>query len=101
MQLLDIPFNEWSRKRVLDGSKTATSRTKRYGNYGDYFKVDDQVFELDLVVKLPLWFISEYLSASEGAISKTEFIKVWIEIHPIKGWIQNQEVFYHHFKRKE
>ena len=93
-----IPFNDWSRDRLLLMVKRATSRTKRYGKVGDTFTVDGQRYELELIVKLPLWFISEELYDSEGCFHSLEFERVWKSIHPDKGFDPNQDVWYHKFK---
>lgn len=92
-----IPFNDWSKQRLII-RKRATSRYKKYGNVGDYFYVDDIQFEIELVIKVPLWFIAENLYRSEGADSVDEFIKVWKSIHPVKGYRPFDMVWYHHFK---
>jgi len=92
-----IPFNAWSIGKLNLALKCATSRTKKYGNVGDTFKVDGNTFKIDLVVKLPLWFIAKFLYESEGCVSEAEFINVWNSIHPRKGFDPNQVVWYHLF----
>ncbi len=94
---INIPFNEWSKERLLILRKTATSRTKKYGESGDIFIVNDIKYELEFVMKLPLHVIRDYLYKTEGCVSKMEFEKVWADIHPKKGWDDNQMVWYHHF----
>jgi len=98
MKKIKIPFNEWSKKRLLNQSKKATSRNKKYGDVGDVFTVDGFIYELELVIKVPLWFVSEDLYKSEGAKSSEEFINVWEDIHPRKGFRPFDKVWYHHFK---
>ena len=95
---IEIPFNDWSRERLDRQWKKATSRTKKYGEVGDWFRVDDVDYELELVIKIPLWFVAEDLYQSEGAESKEEFIDVWKSIHPKKGFKPFDMVWYHHFK---
>ena len=94
-----IPFNEWSKRRLMQVRKTATSRNKVYGEPGDFFEEVENKYVLMMVKKLPLWFIADALFASEGCESPDEFRNVWCEIHPRKGWDGKQEVFYHYFKR--
>jgi len=96
MMKIRIPFNEWSKKRLVH-AKIATSRYKRYGKKGDTFSVGDYDYRIDFVVKLPLWFITYYLYRTEGAESPEEFQKVWANIHPKKGWLPEDEVWYHCF----
>ena len=95
---IKIPFNEWSKKRILNQTKKATSRYKKYGNVGDTFEVDGYKYELELVLKLPLWFITEDLYLSEGAKDSLELISIWKQIHSKKGFRPFDEVWYHHFK---
>ena len=97
---IKIPFNKWSKERLVY-TKCATSRTKKYGEVGDWFKVDNVKYELDLVIKLPFWFIFQELWRSEGAVCDFELGMVWKEIHPVKGIDENQLVWYHHFKPKD
>ena len=96
-----IPFNRWSRERIRTGRKRATSRYKKLAKAGDMFVVDGVEYEIDLVVKLPLWFITKELYVSEGAESEEELVKVWLEIHPRRGFRAYDEVWYHHFKIKK
>lgn len=94
---IEIPFNIWSKNRISKQTKKATSRYKKYGNVGDTFIVDGFKYKLELIIKVPLWFIAEDLYRTEGANSKEEFIMIWEEIHPRKGFAPFDEVWYHHF----
>lgn len=98
MTEIELPFNMWSRIRIDSQQKKATSRYKKYGTVGDTFKVENKNYELELVIKLPLWFVSEDLYRSEGADTLQEFIGIWKEIHPKKDFRPFDEVWYHHFK---
>ena len=46
---------------------------------------------------MPLWFVADNLYETEGAMEPIEFINIWKEIHPGKGWQPEQEVYYHYF----
>ena len=94
---IKIPFNGWSIERLRDGTKFATCRNKKYGDKGDYFRIDDWIGEIKFVVKVPLWFVRAWLYKTEGADSPEEFVRVWEQIHPKKGWVDEQEVWYHCF----
>jgi len=104
MTEINIPFNEWSKEKLRSQTKKATSRNSKYGKVGDTFKVilfENGLFieyELELILRLPLWFVAEDLYRSEGASSKEEFISVWQSIHPRKGYLPFDLVWYHHFK---
>ena len=97
VEIVEIPFNDWSKKALVTLQKRATSRSKKYGNVGDIFVVDNVTYKLLLVVKLPLWFVTTYLFSTEGASDRLEFIRIWEKIHPRKGWIPDTEVWYHFF----
>jgi hypothetical protein len=98
---IEIPFNGWSRERLKKGSKRATSRSKRYGAVGQVFDVEDRRYQIDLVIRVPLWFVAENLYLSEGAESYDEFIAVWTDIHPRRGYRPDDMVWYHHFREVE
>ena len=95
---INIPFNEWSKARLMNQTKKATSRTKKYGDVGDTFSVNGLKYELEFVIKVPLWFVIEDLHKSEGAKDSQELKDVWRSIHPRKGYRPFDEVWYHHFK---
>ena len=88
---VEIPFNDWSKKRLRTG-KVATSRSKRYGNPGDTFVFDGIKYKIILVRQLPLWFIRDCLWGCEGAIAPWEFVTEWKKIHYKKGWDDKREV---------
>ncbi len=94
---IEIPFNDWSLDRLKAGKKTATSRTKKYGNPGDLFRVGDGEYVLTAITEKPLKEIAEHYFKAEGAESSDEFIEVWRSIHRKKGFVPDQIVFYHEF----
>ena len=94
-----IPFNNWSRERLKKGIKSATSRNKKYGEVGDTFVVDGVSYELTVVTKVSLQSVLDIAWDIEGAKSKDEFVKVWKSIHPYKGWVPDQKVWFHRFKK--
>ncbi len=100
MTIIKIPFNNWSIERLRDGRKTATSRTKKYGVPGDMFiTTDGTIFELEAIVKKTLHDVAYYFFKEEGAKDPHEFMDVWNELHPKKGFVHNQKVYFHTFKR--
>lgn len=102
---INIPFNDWSISK-LGLWKVATSRSKAYGKKGDTFGVQKHGtmlwFELLDVVKLPLWYIIEYLYVAEGADDAEELKRVWKEIHPSFDYEKDREKEYwvHFFKEE-
>jgi len=96
-----IPFNKWSLERLKKGNKSATSRNKKYGEIGDVFVVDGVKYELTAVCKVSLASIRDVCWDIEGCKSPDEFVEVWKDIHPRKGWNPDQKVWFHRFKKLE
>jgi hypothetical protein len=89
---IKIPFNPWSKKRLREGVKWSTSRTKIYGKEGDYFHMDGKDYEILGVVSLPTEAIIRSLYLVEGAESPEELRNVLNSIFrgkefPYKLWI--------------
>jgi hypothetical protein len=70
-EMIKTKFNKWSQKRILEGKKCMTSRSKRHDN-------DEDV--LHVVGPLPLWFICAYLYKYEGADNPQELKLVFNQI---------------------
>ena len=83
---------------MLKGVKVWTSRTKKYGEAGDRFEAFGEVYEIVVVVKKPLAFVAKNWS-EEGCSSRDDFVEVWQEIHPRKGFVPDWEVWVHIFKK--
>ena len=98
---INIPFQEQWRQPMLEGQKTCTSRTKRYGQEGDTFRIFNATFTLTKVEVIPLYKVARYYYKAEGLEHPDEFIEVWKQLHPRKGWLNLQGVWVHHFKRVE
>ena len=82
----NIPFNEWSQKRIKQGFKICTSRHKKY--------IEDKRVTF-ITPKLPWWFIRRYLWEPEGAMSPVELQLVIEEIYERE--VLDGEEFYVHF----
>jgi len=93
-----IPFKIRFKEPLLNDTKTWTSRTKRYGKVGDTFSIFGATFEILEIVKMTLEEVANNWK-KEGCESKKDFIEIWEEIHPIKGFIPTQRVFVHIFKK--
>lgn len=95
--MLDIPFNDWSDERLCAGEKTATTRTKRYGDPGDRFEAAGSVYELTHVVRVPLAVVAGHFYEEEGCEDRDEFVDMWEEIHYRRGyepdWVVNLHLF--------
>lgn len=97
MSVVDIPMNDWSVGRLEAGSKTATARTKQYGEPGDTFEVAGQLYEFTHVVKVPLAVVAQHFYEEEGAASPDEFAEVWEDIHYLRGFEPDWDVWLHLF----
>lgn len=95
MGQIDIPFNDWSRRRHQTHEKRATTRTSRYGEPGDVFNDGSMEFQLTHVVRLPLGVVGEYFYELEGAESQEEFREVWEDIHYRRGYDEDWTVWLH------
>lgn len=94
-----IPFLDRFKKPLNQGTKTMTSRTKRYGQPGDRFIAFAMRFEITHVDELTLGEVAEHYFLEEGVSSPEEFKQVWAEIHPKKGFDADQFVYVHTFKQ--
>lgn len=96
-----LPFYERFRRALLDGRKTATTRTRRFGKPGDWFPAYGATFKILAVAVCNLSFVEKFYYEQEGFKKPAGFVNVWIEIHPGNGWVPSQEVYLHIFERME
>lgn len=98
-KISNFPFNETWRWKMLQGQKTCTSRTKVYGQPGDSFVQFGQTFTLTRVEEQSLEFVAVQLYEAEGCSSPREFMAMWRDLHPWRGWDPDQVVYVHHFQQ--
>ena len=104
MTEINIPFNEWSKERLYDERKCATSRNKKYGVVGDWFEVvfkdrnESRKYQLIDVIKTKLISVRDFAWKSEGADNPEDFEQVWNDIHPKKKFQPEQYVWFHRFR---
>lgn len=96
---ITLPFQPRWRSAVVDGSKTTTCRTKRYGAAGDEFEVDGVAFRLVSVETMPLAQACARHWRDEGMASAAEFEATWRENHPTRGYRAEDTVWVHRFTR--
>lgn len=99
-KLIFLPMRPHNRTQCLNGQKTATSRTRKFGNVGDFFQLGDSYFELTNVTTAKLKDVAEKCFKAEGFTTSEAFIREWQSIHPYKGYRPEQLVYYHEFKKK-
>ena len=94
-----IPFlPEWKDK-MLNGIKTHTCRSKRYGQPGDTFKIFGSTFEVVHVWATTLDDVAINYFDVEGCASPEEFIAVWDKIHPRRRFNPDDVRWLHHFRK--
>lgn len=93
-----FPFTEDMAQASLEGRKTATSRTKRYGKVGDTFYIEDVLFEITDVSQHLLEWIATMRYEREGFLSPQAFRYKWEKLHPHKGFVPEQRVWFHEYR---
>lgn len=87
------------REKMLSGVKVCTSRREQCGDVGDTFVVFGVTFEITDVVPETLLVVSRDLYIAEGCESPEEFVEVWAQLHPYKGFVPKQTVYVHWFRK--
>ena len=99
---IEIPFNKWSKERLKNKTKLATTRNKIYGDYKDTFivPIDGTNYKYELLAVFPMMLshVSIYLYHIEGADTPLEFVNVWCDIHKRAGWTPSKVVHVHLFR---
>lgn len=93
-----IPFQQRFKIPLIHGTKTWTSRTKRYGKPGDTFEVFDHTFLIEKVERRTLEDVANHWK-EEGCSCWADFVDVWNSIHRRKGFNPWQRVYVHVFRR--
>ena len=96
--MIELPFMPEFKDRMLSGRKTATTRTRKFGEAGEHFAAFGVEFVFTSVVRVYLQDVVSTSYKVEGFNSQPEFIECWKKIHPWKGYLPEQKVWYHQFK---
>jgi hypothetical protein len=95
MKQIEIPFLERFREDVGTAQKIMTTRTKKYGEVGDFFWVTSGEFRIKYVLlsvfTMRLWHVGQQFYQAEGFSSPDEFIKVWNQIHSRKSYEETKQ----------
>jgi len=93
-----VPFKKEFKDVMLQGTKTMTSRTRKYSKTGDTFEAFGAAFRILYIIEMQLEEVVEHWY-EEGCRSKEEFVNVWNRIHPLKGYDPEQWVWVHFFEK--
>jgi len=96
--MITIPFKGYFKHTMLTGKKTATSRTRRYGNPGDRFQIFGETFELIGVNRKMLGDVAKQYFREEGFLTPEEFLECWGSIHPRAKFDLTLPVWLHQFR---
>ena len=99
MSKVSIPFLPRFKESMLNGTKTMTSRRKRYGNVGDTFDAFGASFQIVEVGRLTLGDIASFWK-EEGMESLEDFTRTWTQIHP-HNYNMGERFYYFRFKKAE
>lgn len=90
MAEITIPFREDMALAAISGRKICTTRSEKYGDPGDTFEIKlfsfKTKFVLTRVEKNTLWRVAQFYFYPEGVETTREFIDLWNEIHPRRGF---------------
>jgi hypothetical protein len=94
-----IPFRAQFREAIREGRKTATTRTKPYGEGGDRLTttLDGVDIKLTAVYQQTLVWVENNLWQEEGLRSRAEFVDIWRSLHR-GSWDDERMVWVHRFK---
>ena len=92
-----MPFRAEFANSMKSGIKTVTSRTFKK-TVGDTFTAFDMEFMITAVERRTLGFVRDFQWKEEGCSSPADFVRIWNEIHPIKGFDEKQMINLHRFR---
>ncbi len=97
MYIERFPFKPFFRDPMLSGRKTCTARSRIMGQAGDQFHAFGVTFEIIAVKQVELSEVRNRWR-EEGCQSEGHFIQVWNDIHPMKKYSDDQQVYLHEFR---
>lgn len=100
---IDMPFLPEFEESMLSHKKKATTRTKPYGEEGDWFEAFGKTFVLTWIYKTMLESVAYHFYWEEGFDTMYEFIECWDRLHPRIKFRNNPErtVYLHRFVERE
>jgi hypothetical protein len=94
MKQIEIPFLEQFHEDIKNGQKIMTTRSKRYGEAGDFFVLNKEKLTILAVFKMRLWHIAYHFHDAEGFGNPQGFIDCWNKLHPKRRYAENKQVHY-------
>jgi hypothetical protein len=94
-----LPFRSFFVYKIIEGKKTCTARTRRYGAVGDVLDTVGGPIQLTEVVRKPLATVRDDYWRQEGLASPEDFERTWAALHPRRGFDPEQLVWLHRFVR--
>lgn len=70
-----------------------TTRSKKFGEAGDFFEAFGKTFQILAVFKMPLWRVANEFYRAEGFEDALGFMGCWNRIHP-KGYNNQMHEFF-------
>lgn len=101
MSDIKLPFRPQFQRPMMDGTKLMTCRSRKMGEPGDVFEAWGHRFILTHVMRMRLGYVGSDCFIQEGCKSVQEFVNVWCEIHPVKGFLPDEITWAHCFRRVE
>ena len=95
-----IPFHDSMKNAIIEGKKICTNRNKKYGNTGDYFILNGNMYRLTLVLRGTLEEVASNYYKDEGFLSREDFVSMWNTLHPILGYVPTKKVYTHWFREE-
>jgi len=95
-----IPFLKIFEEPMRNGTKTWTTRTKYFGQVGDWFKYFGKTFEIVERKRMLLGDVVENHWEEEGFSNPDNMKRIWALLHPVVGYDPNRKVFVHIFREQ-
>lgn len=93
-----LPFKPIFSGLILDGVKTKTARTKKYGEPGDLLNTGFCRVRLVAVDRVRVGDVADHHWRAEGVTSPDDFRRIWESIHPGRGFRPDDLVWLHTFE---
>lgn len=94
-----LPFLPMFHPYLRNGTKTATTRSKKYGEPGEIVESPIGPLRILSVERKTLRDVRDNWWREEGVANPSQFEKVWADIHPGTGFRPNDMKWFHLFER--